>query len=45
MMFEKYDRAVEAYVTTMKRNELSADSIKSYTKTFQLLRESMEKNG
>ena len=45
MMFEKYDRAVEAYVTTMKRNELSADSIKSYTKTFQLLRESMERNG
>lgn len=44
-MFEKYDRAVEAYVTTMKRNELSADSIKSYTKTFQLLRESMERNG
>ena len=24
-MFEKYDRAVEAYVTTMKRNELSVD--------------------
>ena len=44
-MFEKYDRAVEAYVTTMKRNELSEDSIKSYTKTFRLLRESMEKNG
>ena len=44
-MFEKYDRAVDAYVTTMKRNELSEDSIRSYTKTFRLLRESMEKNG
>lgn len=44
-MFEKYDRAVDAYVTTMKRNELSPDSIASYTKTFRLLRESMERNG
>ena len=44
-MFEKYDRAVDAYVTTMKRNELSDDSILSYSKTFRLLRESMERNG
>ena len=44
-MFEKYDRAVDAYVTTMKRNELSEDSIRSYTKTYRLLRESMERNG
>ena len=44
-MFEKYDAAVDAYVTTMKRNELSPDSIRSYTKTYRLLRESMEKNG
>ena len=44
-MFEKYDRAVDAYVATMKRNELSEDSIRSYTKTFRLLRESMERNG
>ena len=44
-MFEKYDAAVDAYVTTMKRNELSPDSIRSYTKTYRLLRESMERNG
>lgn len=44
-MFERYDRAVDAYVTTMKRNELSDDSIVSYSKTFRLLRESMERNG
>ena len=44
-MFEKFDRAVDAYVTTMKRNELSEDSIRSYTKTYRLLRESMERNG
>lgn len=44
-MFEKYDAAVNAYITTMKRNELSENSIKSYAKTYSLLRESMEKNG
>ena len=45
MPFERYDAAVDAYVTTMKRNELSPDSIRSYTKTYKLLRESMERNG
>ena len=44
-MFEKYDAAVDAYITTMRRNELSADSIRSYGKTYRLLRESMERNG
>lgn len=44
-MFEKYDAAVAAYITTMKRNELSPDSIRSYAKTYRLLRESMERNG
>lgn len=44
-MFEKYDAAVDAYVTTMKRNEMSKDSIRSYTKTYHLLRDSMERNG
>lgn len=44
-MFEKYDEAVSAYVTTMKRNELSECSIDSYTKTYKLLRDSMERNG
>jgi len=44
-MFEKYDEAVSAYVTTMKRNELSECSIDSYTKTYRLLRDSMERNG
>lgn len=44
-MFEKYDKAVDAYMTTMKRNELSEDSIRSYAKTFRLLRESMVSNG
>ncbi len=44
-MFEKYDEAVNAYLTTMKRNEMSADSINSYSKTYRLLRDSMERNG
>lgn len=44
-MFEKYDKAVAEYAADMKRNELSEDSIRSYTKTFHLLRESMERNG
>lgn len=44
-MFEKYDRAVDAYIATMKRNELSKDSIRSYGITFRLLRKSMEENG
>ena len=44
-MFEKYDRAVEDYVASMKRNEMSPDSIRSYSKTYRLLRESMERNG
>lgn len=44
-MFEKYDAAVDAYITTMKRNEMSPDSIRSYSKTYRLLRESMVANG
>ena len=44
-MFEKYDEAVSAYITTMKRNELSAASINSYMETYRLLRDSMERNG
>lgn len=44
-MFEKYDKAVAEYAADMKRNELSEDSIRSYTKTFHLLRDSMERNG
>lgn len=44
-MFEKYDKAVSDYIATMKRNELSPDSIKSYSKTYRLLRESMVANG
>ena len=44
-MFEKYDKAVAEYVANMKRNELSSDSVHSYSKTFRLLRKSMENNG
>ena len=44
-MFEKYDKAVSAYAKEMRRNELSRDSITSYTRTFRMLRESMERNG
>lgn len=44
-MFEKFDKAVAEYAADMKRNELSEDSVRSYTKTFHLLRESMERNG
>ena len=45
MPFQKYDAAVDAYITTMRRNEMSEDSIRSYAKTFRLLRQSMERNG
>lgn len=44
-MFEKYDKAVSQYIDTMRRNELSPDSIRSYSKTYRLLRESMVANG
>lgn len=44
-MFEKYDKAVADYIASMKRNEMSPDSIRSYSKTYRLLRESMERNG
>ena len=44
-MFERYDAAVDAYITTMRRNEMSEDSIRSYSKTFRLLRQSMVANG
>lgn len=44
-MFEKYDKAVALYIADMQSNELSPDSIRSYSKTYRLLRESMVKNG
>ena len=44
-MFDKYDKAVTQYVSNMRSNELSPDSIRSYSKTFRMLRESMERNG
>lgn len=44
-MFEKYDKAVANYIADMQSNELSPDSIRSYSKTYRLLRESMERNG
>jgi len=43
--FAKYDRAVSLFMENMKRNELSADSIDSYGRTFKRLRQSMERNG
>lgn len=44
-MFEKYDKAVADFIANMKRNELSEDSILSYSKTFRMLRESMVNSG
>ena len=44
-MFEVFDKGVEEYIKNMRRNELSADSVRSYSKTYRLLRESMKKNG
>lgn len=44
-MFDKYDKAVTQYVSNMRSNQLSPDSIRSYSKTYRLLRESMERNG
>ena len=43
-MFEKYDKAVSAYEKEMHRNELSRNSIESYSRTFRMLRESMVRN-
>lgn len=44
-MFEKYDKAVADFVANMKRNELSEDSITSYSKTYRMLRQSMADGG
>lgn len=44
-MFEKYDLAVEKYIGNMEANGLSKNSIESYSRTFRMLRESMERNG
>lgn len=44
-MFKKYEKAVSEYITDMKRNELSEESVKSYSTTFRMLRDSMERNG
>lgn len=42
---EKYDALVKSYMKKMENNELSADTIHSYSKTFRLFRESMVANG
>lgn len=44
-MFEKYDRAVKLYLENMKRNELSEDSIDSYSRTYKKFRTSMAEYG
>ena len=44
-MFENYDKCVSLYLSNMKRNCLSADSIDSYARTFRMFRESMETEG
>ena len=44
-MFEKYDRAVSLYMDNMKRNELSANSVSSYARTYRMLRQSMVDGG
>lgn len=42
---EKYDALVKSYMKKMENNELSADTVRSYSKTFRLFRESMVANG
>ncbi len=44
-MFEKYTTACTAYIQNMRNNELSAQTIESYSRTFRLFRESMESHG
>ena len=44
-MFENYDQAVQEYISTMKANGLSSNSVESYSRTFRMLRDSMERNG
>lgn len=44
-MFEKYDKAAELFVSNMERDELSADSVESYSRTYRMFRESMIENG
>lgn len=42
---KNYDDLVARYIRKMQRNELSADTVESYARTFRLFRESMERNG
>ena len=42
---EKYDALVKSYMKKMENNELSADTVRSYSRTFRLFRESMVANG
>ena len=42
---KNYDNMVSLYISNMKANELSKNSIDSYARTFRLFRESMERNG
>lgn len=44
-MFEKYDAACAAYIENMRNNELSAQTVTGYARTFRLFRESMERHG
>lgn len=42
---KNYDNMVSLYISNMKANELSENSIDSYARTFRLFRESMEAHG
>lgn len=43
-MFEKYDAACAAYIENMRNNELSPQTVRVYSRTFRLFRESMERH-
>lgn len=42
---KEYDAMVKNYIANMETNGLSENSIESYSRTFRLFRESMERNG
>lgn len=42
---KKYDILVKNYIANMETNGLSSNTIDSYSRTFRLFRESMERNG
>lgn len=44
-MFENYDKAVDLYLSNMRSNDLSSDTISSYSRTFRMFRDSMEEYG